>query len=194
MEYKKCLHHQETKPFLLSLVLGFSFSFLLIMLSRFLVPPLFHLDSVQVSSFDISIDSFSSLYKITAIWNIQFHVTNPNLVCSSISYEPLEVSINYGKYKIASAHTPPFYQETKIHNGSLVVEAFSKSIDSWVAYKIARDWVHYGVVDFNVKASGKVHLRPLYGLWFRLIREIKAICDHGKIIYSKEININGRKA
>lgn len=203
MEYKKYkLPHEELLANLLTLILGISCGIFLLTLSQ--VPPSFHLDSVHVSSFNISVagdqDPFSissppSSANITARWYIKFHVTNPNVIFSNISYEPLEVSVNYGNYKIASALTPSFYQNTKIHHASVIVEASSKSIDKMVAYEIAVDhWVH-GVVDFNVRAYGRVHLGPLRRFWVRIVKEVEATCNYWKSSETvTKITNAGRKA
>ncbi|KAF2288793.1 hypothetical protein GH714_014153 [Hevea brasiliensis] len=178
MENKK--YHDQLKAILLSLLL------------------------VHVSSFNISVAGGDHPFStsppfsanITATWCIKFHIINPNTIFSNISYEPLEVSVNYGNYKIASALTPPFFQDTKTHHASVLVEASSKSIDNLVAYQIAMDhWVH-GVVNFNVRAYGRVHLGPLHRFWVGLVKEVEAICNYWKsseTLYAK-INNAGRKA
>ncbi|KAI7982262.1 NDR1/HIN1-like protein 10 [Camellia lanceoleosa] len=118
--------------------------------------PKFQVTWISAPPFDIS-KSSSSSSSLTAHWNINFIVENPNDE-ASILYERVDASVLYHGVSLASTSMLPFYQnerEKTIVGASL--DAMSEFIDESVAEEIGVDWMH-GRLKFSVIVDGTVRL------------------------------------
>ncbi|CAL5425662.1 unnamed protein product [Camellia sinensis] len=118
--------------------------------------PKFQVTWISAPPFDIS-KSSSSSSSLTAPWNINFIVENPNDE-ASILYERVDASVLYHGVSLASTSMLPFYQnerEKTIVEASL--DAMSEFIDESMAEEIGVDWI-YGRLKFSVIVDGTVRV------------------------------------
>ncbi|XVF46990.1 hypothetical protein PTKIN_Ptkin03bG0073200 [Pterospermum kingtungense] len=129
--------------------------------------PDFSIQSLSLSNFN------ASNQHVTATWNAQFQVSNPNKKLS-ITYRDVSSSVFHDDYFLTETRIGPFVQGTR---NVTTVEASYSVVNSFVNENVVdamNGEKSHGQIKFNVKVVADVVLR--YGSW-RGRRYLRVWCD-----------------